>query len=103
MPFRGSDKQRDPRASQDAGHSAREFGEKGMGEIGNDKTHHMGTTGHKRPRREIRAIIEFFRSTQDAQAGFGTNIGAIAEGLRNSDDRKSEVSSNIFHSDSHVR
>jgi len=58
-----------------------------MQKIWNHEAQKIGASRNQRPSGKVRTIVHFLDALQDARLGFFADVGMIAEGLRDGDNR----------------
>jgi hypothetical protein len=72
-----------------------------VNQVGDDETHHLGSTEGQPLGVKTGLIIQLFDSTQDTFAGGRTDIPVIVDHLRNSHHRNAKLVGYILHPNGH--
>jgi len=73
-----------------------------MKQVGHNEAKEVGAPRNQSTRGEVRAVVQFPDTLQDARLGFLADVGMIAEGFGDGDNGDAEVSRNVLQGDSHI-
>jgi hypothetical protein len=101
--FRGGYDEEVALFAKDLGETFGNVREERVHEVRNDEPDEKGAAGDKAACGEVRAVAEFFDAFFHSLAGFQADIRMVAQSLGYSDQRHTEIPSNVLHFDGHMR